>query len=159
WLWLWGIRTAREPQLPRLSCPCPSDGIGCRRPWISQGRVPSRRSSPLFVARPGSPTESHMSRRAQYARLLTLTQLEDPLNPVGGLSEQIVVDQFGWRASAQKVVVFADPVDGQNGSISYTPGTSFQLRRTSDDAIVFTGSVVQWNNGAVHTQSGDRAWQ
>ena len=56
------------------------------------------------------------------------------------------------------MAVFADPVVGQNSAISYTPGSSFQVRRVTDNAIVFTGSVTQWNNGAVHSQSGDRAW-
>src|SRR5205085_6766208 len=59
----------------------------------------------------------------------------------GTVSEQIIVDQFGWRASsARKVVLFADPINGQNSAVAYTPGTSFQVRRVSDDAVVFTGA-------------------
>lgn len=88
-----------------------------------------------------------------------LTPLEDRLVPAGQLSELLVVDQIGWRTDAQKIAVFADPVNGQNSSLSYTPGNSFQVRRVSDDGVAYTGSVTQWNNGNVHAQSGDRAWQ
>src|SRR5690349_22911199 len=78
---------------------------------------------------------------------------------VGVVSEQIIVDQFGWRASAaRKVVLFADPINGQNSAVAYTPGGSFQVRRVSDDAVVFTGSPVAWNGGAVDAVSGDKVW-
>jgi endoglucanase len=77
----------------------------------------------------------------------------------GTISEQIIVDQFGWRANApRKVVIFADPITGQNEAVSYTPGASFQLRRVADEAIIFTGSTVAWNSGATDTVSGDKVW-
>ncbi|RRB02104.1 glycoside hydrolase family 9 protein [Larkinella rosea] len=74
------------------------------------------------------------------------------------LSKQIIVDQFGWRANAKKIIVFSDPINGQNGSIGYTPGTQFQVRKKSDNSVVFTGNVVGWNNGNTHGDSGDKIW-
>jgi endoglucanase len=75
------------------------------------------------------------------------------------LSEQIIVDQFGWRADApRKVVLFANPQRGQNAGKSYLPGSSFQLRRTSDNALVFTGPVTPWKGGAIDNYSGDQVW-
>jgi endoglucanase len=74
------------------------------------------------------------------------------------VSKQIIVDQFGWRPSAKKIVVFANPVNGQNNGSSYTPGVQFQVRRSSDNATVFTGNITVWNNGNLHTDSGDKAW-
>ncbi|MBD2753392.1 glycoside hydrolase family 9 protein [Spirosoma validum] len=74
------------------------------------------------------------------------------------ISKQIIVDQFGWRLSAKKVVVFANPVTGQNAGTPYTPGGQFQVRRTADNAVVYTGSVVPWNGGTKHDDSGDKAW-
>lgn len=74
------------------------------------------------------------------------------------ISKQIIVDQFGWRLSAKKVVVFANPVTGQNAGTPYTPGGQFQVRRTADNTVVYTGSVVQWNGGNKHDDSGDKAW-
>src|SRR5262249_24399215 len=96
-------------------------------------------------------------RRIPCAKL-GITILEDRLNPAGTISEQIIVDQIGWRTDASKTVVFADPVVGQNSAISYAPGSTFQVRRVSDDGVAFTGSVMLWNGGAVDDQSGDRAW-
>src|SRR5262245_42310067 len=90
---------------------------------------------------------------------LAVETLEKRLLFVGTISEQIIVDQFGWRADApKKVAVFADPINGQNSAISYTPGASFQLRRVSDDGIAFTGSTVSWHTGATDTVSGDKVW-
>ncbi|MFC5412368.1 glycoside hydrolase family 9 protein [Larkinella bovis] len=74
------------------------------------------------------------------------------------VSKQIIVDQFGWRPSARKIVVFANPINGQNNQSSYTPGSQFQIRRSSDNTTVFTGTVTTWNNGNLHDDSGDRAW-
>jgi hypothetical protein len=76
-----------------------------------------------------------------------------------GVSEQIIVDQFGWRATASnKVAIFAHPITGQNSGVHYIPGSTFQVRRTSDGVAVFTGSVVPWNGGATNAQSGDQVW-
>ena len=75
------------------------------------------------------------------------------------ISEQIIVDQFGWRANApRKVAIFADPITGQNSAIAYTPGATFEIRRASDNATVFTGSVTSWKAGTTQTQSGDKVW-
>jgi hypothetical protein len=77
----------------------------------------------------------------------------------GNLSTQIIVDQFGWRADApRKVVIFADPINGQNSGISYTPGAAFQIRRVSDDGIALTGNTVAWKPGTIDSVSGDKVW-
>src|SRR5688572_15975821 len=78
---------------------------------------------------------------------------------VGTVSEQIIVDQFGWRADApKKVVLFSDPIDGQNSAVTYTPGAQFQVRRLSDDGIALTGSTASWKAGQLDTVSGDKVW-
>jgi len=100
-------------------------------------------------------------KRLSGAAVVTLLGVLLPLGAfaAGTISEQIIVDQFGWRADApRKVVIFADPINGQNSAVSYTPGASFQLRRVSDEAIIFTGSPVSWNSGATDSLSGDRVW-
>jgi endoglucanase len=74
------------------------------------------------------------------------------------VSKQIIVDQFGWRLSAKKMVVFANPITGQNAGTPYVPGGQFQVRRSADNVAVFTGAVVQWNGGSMHEDSGDKAW-
>ncbi len=73
-------------------------------------------------------------------------------------SEQIIIDQFGFRTDAEKFVIFANPVDGQNKAVNYTPGSIFYVRRASDNAIVYSNNVVIWNSGNTHAQSGDKVW-
>lgn len=90
---------------------------------------------------------------------MILESLEPRQLLAGTISEQIIVDQFGWRADApRKVAIFADPVNGQNSAIAYTPGATFQVRRVSDDAVVFSGSTVSWKSGATDSVSGDKVW-
>ena len=70
----------------------------------------------------------------------------------------IKVDQFGYLTDAQKVAVISNPVIGYNSNLSFTPGNTYQVRRWSDDAIVYQGSRTRWNQGQIHAQSGDRGW-
>src|SRR5688572_17475941 len=70
----------------------------------------------------------------------------------------IKVDQFGYFTTSRKVAVIADPQVGFNAAETFNPGTGanqYQLRRWDNDAIVFTGTLQQWNGGATHIQSGD----
>lgn len=77
------------------------------------------------------------------------------------VSPQIIVDQFGWRADApRKVVLFAQPVKGQNVGAAgdEAPGATFQVRREGDGGVVLAGPVTAWHNGDVQPLSGDRVW-
>jgi hypothetical protein len=73
-------------------------------------------------------------------------------------SDFIHIDQFGYIENATKVAVISDPQVGFNNTQSYTPNTILQVRNASTDAVVFSGSIQQWNNGNIHSQSGDRGW-
>ena len=54
---------------------------------------------------------------------LAVTPLEDRVVPAGTVSEQIIVDQFGWRADARgRSSLFADPINGQNARRHLRPG-------------------------------------
>lgn len=70
----------------------------------------------------------------------------------------IKVDQFGYRATDKKVAVISNPVTGYNNTSPFTPGNNYQVRRWTDDTVVFSGSPVVWNSGATHSQSGDKVW-
>lgn len=76
------------------------------------------------------------------------------------VSTQIMVDQVGYRPKAIKIAVFANPQTGQNSyRTGYHPGSYFLVKRTSDDSTVFSNSVVIWNSGNTHADSGDKAWR
>ncbi|MEM9929287.1 MAG: glycoside hydrolase family 9 protein, partial [Bacteroidota bacterium] len=70
----------------------------------------------------------------------------------------IHLDQFGYLPNAEKVAVLADPQVGQNAALSYTPGSTFEVRDASTNFVVWTGSASIWNNGATHDVSGDKGW-
>lgn len=73
----------------------------------------------------------------------------------------IKADQLGYLAASPKVAVVVNPQWGQNAGVPFQPGTApgqYQLRRWSDDAVVFSGSLVAWGQGATHAQSGDQGW-
>ena len=74
------------------------------------------------------------------------------------LSKYIVVDQFGYRPSAKKVAVLRDPVMGNDASESFTPGTSYSVVNTSNNAQVFTAGPVIWQNGKTDSTAGDKVW-
>ncbi len=77
------------------------------------------------------------------------------------IDNHIKIDQFGYRCSDQKIAVISNPQTGYNSGSPFTPGTAanqYQVRRWSDDFVAFTGTIVSWNGGATHTQSGDKIW-
>jgi len=79
----------------------------------------------------------------------------------GTITPYIKIDQFGYLPSTKKLAVIVDPQTGYNAAESFTPGTAtnnYQVRRWTDDAVVFTGTLIAWNAGATHAQSGDRGW-
>ncbi|MCS6917167.1 MAG: glycoside hydrolase family 9 protein [Chitinophagales bacterium] len=77
------------------------------------------------------------------------------------ISRFILVDQFGYRCSAEKIAVIRDPQSGFNAAESFSPTTGsnqYEVRRWSDDVVVFSGNVKKWSSGATHSQSGDKVW-
>jgi endoglucanase len=70
----------------------------------------------------------------------------------------IMVDQFGYRPEDKKIAVLADPQSGFNAGQSYQPGATLEVRRSKDDAVVYSGAPMVWNKGATHEQSGDKGW-
>ncbi|MCP5939928.1 hypothetical protein NL351_28865, partial [Klebsiella pneumoniae] len=67
----------------------------------------------------------------------------------------------GYFPNSKKVAVIADPQTGFNSTESFAPGTGanqYQVRRFSDDAIVYSGTITSWKSGTTHVQSGDRGW-
>lgn len=70
----------------------------------------------------------------------------------------IKVDQFGYATNAYKIAVLSDPQSGYNESDSYTPSSLVALKNSLSHSVVYTGSPVQWNSGATHSQSGDKVW-
>jgi len=75
----------------------------------------------------------------------------------GSISEFIKIDQFGYRPGDSKVAVISDPLIGFNSSLSYSPGNVFQVRNSNNN-LIYSGAIQQWQSGLTHDQSGDRGW-
>lgn len=77
------------------------------------------------------------------------------------ISRFILVDQFGYLCTAEKIAVIRDPQVGFNAAESFSPTTGsnqYEVRRWHDDVVVFSGSIKKWNSGLTHSQSGDKVW-
>jgi endoglucanase len=73
-------------------------------------------------------------------------------------SGYIVVDQFGYRPSAEKIAVLRSPRVGFDAPASYVPGPKVALVEAHAGGYVLEGSPVAWNAGATDASSGDKAW-
>jgi len=74
------------------------------------------------------------------------------------VTERIIIDQFGYRPDARKIAVISDPIVGFNRGLSFRPGEEYQVRKTADSTVVFKDKLIQWKQGEIHDQSGDRIW-
>jgi endoglucanase len=74
------------------------------------------------------------------------------------VSKFIRVDQFGYRPNSSKVAVLADPQAGYDAAESFTPSGQYQLRKWSDNSVVYNAAPVPWSSGATDASSGDKNW-
>ena len=54
--------------------------------------------------------------------------------------------------------MISNPITGYNSGTSFTPGTTYQVRDWNTNAVVFTGSPVEWDGVTTQSQSGDKVW-
>lgn len=92
----------------------------------------------------------------QFSLSTNCGAIEPPTDPI--VDNRIKVDQFGYQNTAQKVAVISNPQTGYNVSTNFTPGSTYQVRLSVDNSVVFSGSPTAWNGGATHAQSGDKVW-
>jgi endoglucanase len=70
----------------------------------------------------------------------------------------IRLDQFGYPVNARKIAVISNPINGYNNTQTFIPGSVYQVKKVSDNSIVYTGMPAAWKGGILHTQSGDKVW-
>ncbi len=76
----------------------------------------------------------------------------------GQVTDRIIVDQFGYMPEMTKVAVISDAQIGYNSPTAYTPGSKLEIRKVSNNELVFSGVPTAWKNGMIHDQSGDKIW-
>jgi hypothetical protein len=70
----------------------------------------------------------------------------------------ILVDQFGYRPGDAKVAVIRNPQVGFDRAEPFSPGPHYEVRRSDDGSVLFSGAPTAWNGGARETSSGDTGW-
>lgn len=80
------------------------------------------------------------------------------LNSFPEIDNHLKVDQFGYLPNAKKMAVISNPQTGYNNTEPFSPSIYYQIRRETDNQVVFNGSPQSWNSGATHVQSGDKVW-
>jgi hypothetical protein len=74
----------------------------------------------------------------------------------------LVVDQFGYRTTAEKIAVARSPVTGFDTPASFTPSATLDVVDVTTGQSVWSGAPVAWNGGAVDSDSshgsGDKTW-
>ena len=101
-------------------------------------------------------SEAPMSRAVPFVVLLLPGLVQ------GGpavVDPHLKVDQFGYLPSREKVALVSDPVTGFNAPDPFTPASTYEVRRFSDDTVAYSGPVTAWRGGAAHVQSGDRVYE
>jgi len=81
-----------------------------------------------------------------------------PLKAPQPISPFIVVDQFGYRAGAEKIAVLRNPVTGFDKGKSYFPAAKYVIVDARSRARVLEVTPQAWNGGATDGSSGDKAW-
>lgn len=77
--------------------------------------------------------------------------------PAAPFSLHLVVDQFGYRTTAEKIAVIRNPQSGFDSDAGFGSGTTFALVDSTSGTKVLEAASTPWNGGAADTASGDRA--
>jgi endoglucanase len=103
---------------------------------------------------PGSPDGSPSSddtSEAGEAGVSDLTEAGAPSPPL------IVVDQFGYRTTAEKIAVLRNPQKGFDSSGTVTVGAMYAVVDSASGTKVFEAAPAAWAGGIIDTPSGDKA--
>ncbi|WP_179318112.1 glycoside hydrolase family 9 protein [Winogradskyella helgolandensis] len=73
-------------------------------------------------------------------------------------SKYIVVDQFGYRPTSEKIAILRDPISGFDASESFAPSYAYAIVDATTNTQVYLGHTVPYNSGMEDPSSGDRVW-
>jgi len=76
----------------------------------------------------------------------------------GTLSSNIHIDQFGYSVEGTKIAIISNPKVGYNAGQTFAPGSTYQVHKYNSNELVFSSGISSWNDGTIHTSSGDQVW-
>ncbi len=109
-------------------------------------------------------TTSQPAQPAEPVQVATVPRKPLAAGSTETISEQIMVDQFGFRPQSQKIIIFASPQQGQNAGTKYAPPAKAGVRRdpgvpgARGGATVLTVELRPWGGGRIDKASGDKVW-
>jgi endoglucanase len=82
----------------------------------------------------------------------------NPPGPAVKLDLRLLVDQFGYRPADRKVAVVRSADVGYDAGPRFAPAPVYEVRRSADQAVAFSGELTPWKDGASQNSSGDIGW-
>ena len=81
-----------------------------------------------------------------------------PVTEKAVASHFIALDNLGYMPGDGKIAILRDPVTGYDAQESYTPASTYYIKKVADSTVVLQVTPQAWNNGVEHQQSGDIVW-
>jgi endoglucanase len=107
-------------------------------------------------------TQGFLVRKLKFLKTALLLLLTTAVSVAQSLPAQsyIRIDQFGYLPNEKKVAVIIKSTGGFNNSagIELNTGADVELRKVSDNSVVFSAKATAWNNGGEYANSKDRGW-
>jgi len=116
--------------------------------FISSSNVSSSRSSSSSLSSSSSSLSSISSASSSTS--------SGPV--IAAVSAFLVVDQFGYLPTAQKIAVIRDPQTGYDADKSFMPSANLSLVDMTTGETVLNAAPAVWNSGTTDSTSGDKAW-
>jgi hypothetical protein len=88
----------------------------------------------------------------------TTTPDAGPIVAPQPLSPFIVVDQFGYLPSSEKIAVIRSPQKGFDSGKSFAPGAIYALVDAHSSKKLLEAAPAPWSSGATDSSSGDKVW-
>ena len=73
-------------------------------------------------------------------------------------TQNIVIDQFGYRPEDEKVAIIISPQAGFNKNNIFTPGAVYEVQDAITGKTVYSGPITSWKQGSTDPLSGDKTW-
>ncbi len=96
--------------------------------------------------------------KKNYLILIYFFVFQIMYSQTGTVDNHIKVNQLGYLPNSKKIAVISNPKNGYNSDEHFTPGNNYEVRKLSDNSVVYSGNISQWNNGSTQAQSGDQVW-
>lgn len=109
-----------------------------------------------------SKTQGVLARKISFLKIAFLMLFTTGATMAQSLPAQsyIRIDQFGYLPEEKKVAVIIKSMGGfdSGAGIELNAGVNVELRKASDNSVVYSAKATAWNNGGTYAASNDKGW-